>query len=165
VADRENVRSYAVLDIDGVLADVRHRLHHLERSPKDWKSFFAAAPLDPVLDEGMRLAWRLATLYDIVYLTGRPERCRTATADWLLRNELPRGHQLLMRRDDDYRPGRITKTELLRGLAAVKPVHVLVDDDPTVVQAARQAGFDVIHAEWMGREPTLVEAQETDGRT
>ena len=51
------------------------------------------------------LAWRLATLYDIVYLTGRPERCRTATADWLLRNELPRSSLLLMRRGCNLRVG------------------------------------------------------------
>ena len=44
----------AVFDIDGVLADVRHRLHHVERSPKNWDGFFAEmvddAPLEPPLD-------------------------------------------------------------------------------------------------------------------
>ena len=34
----------AVLDIDGVLADVSHRLGHVQRRPKDWDAFFAAAP-------------------------------------------------------------------------------------------------------------------------
>jgi len=41
-----------VFDIDGVLADVGHRLAYVERRPKDWKAFFAAAPLDPPLREG-----------------------------------------------------------------------------------------------------------------
>jgi hypothetical protein len=37
-------RPLAVFDLDGVLADVRHRLHFLDRRPKDWDGFFAAAP-------------------------------------------------------------------------------------------------------------------------
>ncbi len=39
--------SVAVFDIDGVLADVRHRLHHVAARPKDWDAFFGAAPQDP----------------------------------------------------------------------------------------------------------------------
>jgi len=31
------------VSIDGVLADVHHRLHHIARRPKDWPAFFAAA--------------------------------------------------------------------------------------------------------------------------
>lgn len=30
----------AVFDIDGVLADVRHRLPHVQGRPKDWDAFF-----------------------------------------------------------------------------------------------------------------------------
>ena len=37
----------AVIDIDGVLADVGHRLHHIQGRPKDWAAFFAAAGDDP----------------------------------------------------------------------------------------------------------------------
>ncbi len=76
-------RPIAVLDIDGVLADVRHRLHHLERRPKDWAAFFAAAPRDPLLPEGAAVAAQLAPDHDVVYLTGRPERCRRDTLAWL----------------------------------------------------------------------------------
>ena len=36
-------RPLAIVDIDGVVADVRHRLHHLDRRPKNWSAFFAAA--------------------------------------------------------------------------------------------------------------------------
>ncbi len=43
----------AVFDMDGVVADVRHRLHHLRR--QNWSRFFAAADADPLLAEGA--AW------------------------------------------------------------------------------------------------------------
>jgi hypothetical protein len=164
VSDPELVRPFAVLDIDGVLADVRHRLHHLEQHPKEWPAFFAGAPQDPVLDEGVRLARELAEDSEIIYLTGRPERYRGPTADWLQRNELPAG-QLLMRGDDDFRPGRVTKTEFLIELSTARPVRLLIDDDPTVIAAASKAGFSVLHADWMGQAPKLIEAQERDGRT
>ena len=42
----------AVFDIDGVLADVRHRLHHLQARPQRWEAFFLAADRDPLLEEG-----------------------------------------------------------------------------------------------------------------
>jgi hypothetical protein len=60
----------AVFDIDGVVADVRHRLHHLDR-PKSWPAFFAAADQDTVLPEGARLVADLAREHEIVWLTGR----------------------------------------------------------------------------------------------
>ena len=49
----ERSRPLAVVDIDGVLADVGHRLHFLDRRPKDWKGFFAAARTDPPHPEGI----------------------------------------------------------------------------------------------------------------
>jgi hypothetical protein len=162
VPDQE--RPYAVLDIDGVLADVRHRLPHLERRPKDWDAFFDAASGDPPLDEGLAVARTLADGHEIVYLTGRPERCRADTERWLRTHGLPAG-QVVMRRRGDYRPARTVKVALLRRFAQERPVAVLVDDDESVVQAARHAGFEVLHADWMGREPTLFDAQEREGRT
>lgn len=155
---------FAVLDVDGVLADVRHRLPHLERRPKDWEAFFAAAPADPPLAEGVELARRLSAAYRLVYLTGRPARLRRPTADWLTHHGLPEG-RLLMRAHRDFRPARVTKLEFLRTLLREAPVHLVVDDDPDVVDAVRRAGFDVLLADWVERRPALHRAQERDGRT
>jgi hypothetical protein len=159
---------YAVLDIDGVLADVRHRLHHLQRRPKDWVAFFDAAPDDPVLGEGLSLARQLAADHEVLYLTGRPERCRNDTAAWLSDHGFPAGH-LLMRDDRDRRPARFTKVERLRRLQAERGVALLVDDDDRVVAAAEAAGFAVRHARWMTEPPdqqqALFDAQEVEGRT
>ncbi|CAA9341943.1 MAG: hypothetical protein, SCM10.04c [uncultured Nocardioidaceae bacterium] len=160
-------RPLAVIDIDGVLADVRHRLHHVVARPKDWDAFFAAAPDDPVLETGLETARRLAEVCDLVYLSGRPERCRRDTLEWFTRHHLPAG-ELLLRRPDDRRPSRIMKVEVLDRLSQDASVTVLVDDDPLVCQAAREAGYDVLPAHWMGEsaeQETLISAQEVDGRT
>ncbi len=154
----------AVVDIDGVLADVRHRLHHVAARPKDWRAFFAAAPDDPLLEEGARVARALARVHDVAYLSGRPESCRADTLAWLVRHDLPDG-ELSLRPGDDRRPGRFYKLDALRRLARTRTIAVLVDDDPLVCDAARVAGFDVLPATWMGEQPDLLEAQELDGET
>ena len=157
-------RPIAVIDIDGVVADVRHRLRFLERRPKDWGGFFGAAPQDPVLEVGRETVLRLAEVCDIVYLSGRPEHCRDDTEEWFARHGLPVG-RLMLRRGGDFRPAKDVKVEVLRRLARQAPVTVLVDDDSAVLDAARSAGFDVLPATWMGSAPALHEAQEEDGRT
>ena len=160
-------RPIAVVDIDGVLADVRHRLAHLRKRPKDWAAFFAAAPADPVLDEGVAVARRLGEQHDLVYLSGRPERCRDDTLRWLAAAGVPTG-SLLLRADGDRRPARLVKVEILRELARQRTVAILVDDDQAVGEAARAAGFAVFPATWMPREDIpaeLFSAQEVDGRT
>lgn len=164
--------SAAVFDIDGVLADVRHRLHHVASRPKDWDAFFGAAPRDPALPQGQAaVAAAAAAGHIVVYLTGRPERCRTATVHWLALNSLPAG-PLHMRRDSDRRPARITKVAALRRLAGGMRIAAFIDDDPAVVEAVRRAGFPAVHASWMDRDATaqalravLCEIQEVEGRT
>ena len=155
----------AVIDLDGVLADVRHRLHFLENSPKDWDGFFAGIPDDPVLPEGRAVVDRLAADHDVVYLTGRPESTRPQTEAWLEQHRLPRA-RLIMRRARDRRPARVTKPALLRDLVAEGGrVEVVVDDDPQVCDALERAGWAVLRADWMSPSETLEQAQEQSGGT
>lgn len=159
---------FAAVDLDGVVADVRHRLRHVSGTRKDWDAFFGAAPDDPLLPEGAAVVARLRQDHEIVWLTGRPERCRADTLAWLADHGLPDG-RLVMRQEGDRRPARVTKVQLLRRLAEEGRVDVLVDDDAQVVRAARAAGFEVLHATWMGadvdQQLTLADAQEGRART
>jgi hypothetical protein len=159
---------WAVLDLDGTVADVRHRLHHLNSRPKNWEAFFRAATKDPLLPEGAAVAHRLAEDHRVAYLSGRPERCRRDTQAWLEQYGLPAG-PLYLRRDDDRRPSWMGKLSQLRRLAADGGVDVLVDDDTVVIGKAREAGFPVLVADWMPRDgqddQTLFDAQHTDGRS
>ncbi|MFJ3639552.1 hypothetical protein ACIPRD_07355 [Streptomyces sp. NPDC090108] len=157
-------RPVAVFDLDNTLADTGHRQHHLQRRPRDWGAFFAAASEDPPLAEGVALLLDTARDCEIVYLTGRPERCRRDTLDWLAAHGLP-GGDLHMRRDGDRRPARSTKLEILRRLARDREVRVLIDDDMLVCDDAERAGFAVVRAGWAGRSAVLEDAQEREGRT
>ncbi len=155
----------AVFDIDGVVADVRHRLHHLERRPQRWGAFFSAADRDELLAEGAAAVQAQQSAgHDIVWLTGRPEWLRSVTTDWLSEQGLPTA-ALFMRPDHDYRPARLFKVETLRSFEQVAELVVFVDDDPDVVVAARAAGFPVTLAAWVPHSKTLNAAQEQAGRT
>jgi phosphoglycolate phosphatase-like HAD superfamily hydrolase len=157
-------RPLAVFDVDGVLADVRHRLHHLEGRPKNWGAFFRDAVNDPPLTEGIALCQESAKDCEVVYVTGRPEHCRRDTLDWFARHDLPEG-RLSMRSDGDRRPARMAKPQLLRRLARNRTVAVVVDDDEQVCDAYEQAGWRVLRARWMETAPVLERAQEEEGRT
>ena len=160
----ETARPLAVIDLDGVVADVRHRLHHISGSRKNWSAFFAEVGDDDVLAEGRAVLERLASDHEIVYLTGRPERTRPATQAWLARHQLPPG-RVVMRADDDRRPARLLKPQLLRSLARGRRVAVVVDDDEAVCAALTKAGWSVLRADWMPAAAPLHTAQEAEGRT
>lgn len=159
-----DLRPLAVFDIDGVLADVRHRLRHVEHSPKDWVAFFAAAVNDPLLEQGALLCRESARDCEVVYVTGRPETCRADTVAWLAAHQLPEG-RLSMRAARDRRPARQAKLELLSRLARDRVVAVVVDDDGQVCDAYEGAGWPVLRATWMTAPDALTQAQETEGRT
>ena len=157
-------RPLAVVDIDGVVADVRHRLHFIEGKPRQWDRFFAAADQAPPLPEGVALVRELAADHDVLWLTGRPERSRRATRAWLAAQGLPTEPQV-MRPNRDFRPARVTKRDELRKLRAEREFAVVVDDDPQVVELLAADGFPARLADWMPRTAPLHDAQESDGRT
>lgn len=158
-----------VLDLDGVLADTRHRMRHLRRRPKNWDAFFAEATQDPVHLEGLALAREAAERGSVVvYLSGRPERTRADTLAWLSDAGAPEG-DVVLRPEGDRRPARVVKIAALRRLATRLRLDVLVDDDPEVVSAVRSARpplvAQVLLADWQPRDADLHRAQEREGRT
>jgi phosphoglycolate phosphatase-like HAD superfamily hydrolase len=161
-------RPLAIVDIDGVIADVRHRVHFVEQRPKDWKRFFAAAIDDEPHVEGLAVVERLVQDHEVVFLTGRPEHLRDDTMAWLRKHGLD-GHRLVMRGEGDRGPSARVKVRLLRRLAGRRRVGIVVDDDADVIAEMQRAGYTTLHATWENRtadeQQSLHEAQEVDGRT
>lgn len=161
-------RSLVIVDVDGVLADVSHRQHHLEAPRRDWSAFFAAAADDSLITAGAQAVLDAAARgQTVAYLTGRPERLRSVTESWLSGHGLPVDSELLvMRPDRDRRPARLFKVGAVRLLAATHPIHAVWDDDPQVVDAVRSAGFPAELVAWATpRAGAVTEAQETFGIT
>jgi predicted secreted acid phosphatase len=130
-----------IFDIDGTIADLTHRLPHIQSTPKDWRSFFAACPDDTPIPHIIELAQDLASAGGtIVYVSGRSDECRAATEDWLKRHGLPAG-KVYMRSEGDHRGDDRVKAELLAELLShgYRPVMAF-DDRNRVVQTWRTNG-------------------------
>lgn len=139
-----------ICDIDGTLADLSHRLHHIRPGPgqrKNWAAFFDEVIYDlPIEDNKLILeALLLGVKGRVVYVSGRMERCRAATERWLDNHGLPVG-PVFMRANGDYRPDYTVKEEILDRHLKLTPADVLcvLDDRDQVVDMWRTRGFRVL---------------------
>lgn len=123
-----------ILDIDGTLADISHREHFIAEEPKDWDSFFDEDLV--VVDEPLEVAQEgLLKIIDkaseIYFITGRPERLRSITTNWLAHNFgiAPTTDMLLMREEGDTRPSDQFKKEVLLDKFDDEDDLVFIDDE------------------------------------
>jgi phosphoglycolate phosphatase-like HAD superfamily hydrolase len=136
-----------LFDIDGTLADLSHRLPHIQKTPKDWDAFFDACEHDAPIPHMLGVANTLAVDRSVVFVSGRAERCRAATMAWL-KKHLPLleweddARELYMRKDGDHRPDNEVKLELLEKIRAdgYEPIMAF-DDRDQVVKMWRGAGI------------------------
>ena len=138
-------------DLDGVLADNRHRLHFITPPEHDWEAFYAAmgddtiiSPVAHLLDAMRHYDRPLVDETRVIFVTGRPERYRLQTVDWLTRHAVERERDyetMLMRPDDDpHRPAADLKRDFLAQVGGPGVVLLAIDDDPRVVTMYRKAG-------------------------
>ncbi len=132
-----------IVDIDGTIADCRHRRHFVTDGNHDWKSFFESmtedAPIEPIIDMVQKLFFEGDNR--IILVTGRPENYRFHTEEWLDKNEFQR-HKIYMRKEGDYRPDYIIKEEILAEIRADGHNPTLViDDRQDVVDMWRRNGI------------------------
>lgn len=132
----------AIVDIDGTLADCHHRRHHVEKTPKDWDSFFDHKLImrDKLIKPVWEVVMALHERFPILYCSGRRENERSITEKWLYKHGLwnhPR--KLYMRQDGDRRSDVEVKRELLAQIRkdCYEPIVVL-DDRQSVVDMWRE---------------------------
>ena len=129
-----------IFDIDGTLADVSERIHHLRRKPKDWDAFFAGMAQDKTIQSMVRLCNLLyAAGVTIILCSGRNEKHRQETVAWLAEKGV-NYHKLLLRKDGDRRSDVIAKRELLAGIDK-RHVLFVVEDRSRVVEMWRAQGL------------------------
>jgi hypothetical protein len=141
-------------DIDGTLANIEHRLDYVRSKPKNWKAFDAGIPNDKVNEPVANIFWSLLdTDNTIVLASGRNERSRQATEDWLFDNFLFGYEKLYMRKADDFRGDDIVKQEILDQIIADygKKPDMVFDDRKRVVRMWRDNGIFVFNV-YQGEE-------------
>lgn len=131
-----------VFDIDGTLACAEHRLHHIQKAPKDWDGFFADMHLDQPHAHIVELALHLQKHAPLVFCSGRPARWELVTRAWLAAQGFRYNDPLFMRSTGDRRDDDIVKCELLDQIIqrGYQPIMAF-DDRNRVVAMWRSRGI------------------------
>lgn len=138
-------RKVILCDIDGTLADLKHRLHHISGGNRDWDAFFSGVSQDGFRED----VWDrvVADAEDngaqIIFLSGRSDVCRDDTENWLWGNtgEMP---VVLMRREYDRRPDTEVKRDIFDWHFKGYDVVRVYDDRPCMVRMWRDMGLNVV---------------------
>lgn len=134
------MKNTIVIDLDGTLCNTTHRDHLIQES---WDAFHAELHNDTVYEETSTLI-RLFSFagYEIILLTGRMEKFRKATEEWLVDHGIyDYVDHLVMRGNDDYRRAFEIKCEFLETIK--DNVLIMLDDNDKVVEHARNLGIRV----------------------
>lgn len=136
-------RPILICDIDGVIADLSHRLHHIEEKPANWDGFFEDCDGDLPMEATIEFLRLIDDTFEIAYLTGRPKRVREKTIAWFRRNSVPWDDRMLlaMRADLDHRQDWIVKWELFDYWVDKERVRAIIEDRDQVVQMWRDKGY------------------------
>ena len=123
-------------DLDGTLADIRHRVRWAQT--QDWDRFHKEARHDPVIEPVARLIRSLERDdWQIILMTGRSESMREATVNWLLLANVPYD-QLRMRPEGNTDHDADLK---LRWAQDYMSLQLVLEDRDKVVAAWRAAGY------------------------
>jgi FMN phosphatase YigB (HAD superfamily) len=123
---------FVIFDLDGTLANIEHRLHHINKSQgkkPDWDSFHKACINDMPIWETIRVLNALhAVGHYIEIWSGRSDMVREETETWLANHGI-QYHKLMMRFHGDYTPDHELKRSWLRLVRANNQYPQLVFDD------------------------------------
>lgn len=136
-------KKFILFDIDGTLADNSHRQHFLMSSPKRWDEFFESMDDDRPNTAMLALYNTLykSGSYEIILITARPEKYRSATESWLSNHDI-KWKTLVMRRDGDFRRDADAKREMLSGITqSLDEIEFVVDDRAQTVFMWRSLGL------------------------
>jgi phosphatidate phosphatase APP1 len=131
-----------IVDIDGTLADISHRKHHVAGRRKRWGKFFREMDKDLPIPEVAAKVRQLSQDHTIILVSGRPEDYREVTEEWLRRHKIPY-QQLFLRRSGDFRADDIVKQEILDRHLRKEDIKLVIDDRPRVIRMWRANGLEV----------------------
>lgn len=138
------MKRHIIIDLDGTLCNSAHR-EELARN-REWEAFHDLLIHDQPHDDVVEFMRAADDLNKMIALTGRPEKYRNLTLEWLNKNELNLFEQLIMRPDDDWRSDHVLKPEMLFTYfgskeKALESVLVILEDRDRLVEEWRNLGF------------------------
>ena len=135
-----------ICDIDGTVADNKHRVHLLEQNKYDeyYSLTLSDPPILPVIKTIQSLRFS-DDLTDMWFFSGRREDCKVDTLSWLRAHVgwwVPE-HELVMRKRNDFRDDLEVKQEMLDNMLDIDRQRLVAvfDDRQRVVDMWRRNGI------------------------
>ena len=138
-----------ICDLDGTLYDSSGRKHYVSGKEKNYHKFHEASSFDLPHRWCVEILTRFQNDHEILYVSGREDRYRDLTLDWLYKFSLTppgRVEHLYMRKSGDYRKDCVVKKEIYEAEIKGKyDVLFVLDDRKQVVDMWRAEGLTVLH--------------------
>jgi phosphoglycolate phosphatase-like HAD superfamily hydrolase len=133
------VRDIIVVDLDGTLCNCEHRVH-LAREKK-WDEFHSLLSRDKInVGAAAAIIALAAAKLNPIIVTGRPEKFKEQTVEWLQRYHVAWFFsQIIMRPDNDFSPDAELKLRLVEPFK--DQILLALEDRDRVVSAFRKAGI------------------------
>lgn len=131
-----------IFDLDSTLSDANWRKHHLLGEVEDWDGWYTDIDKDPPNHEIIQFTKMARILGITVFIcTGRLEKVRKESEQWLFDNGVTYDH-LYMRKSDDFREDPVIKKEMLDAIInnGYAPTIAFEDRD-SVVKMWRENGL------------------------
>lgn len=140
-----------IFDIDGTLADLSHRVHHVQGGRKNWPAFMAGIPHDTPMEQTVFLnqliVYATGRAMPTFIASGRSDDERADTVAWLEKHHISY-ERLFMRKSKDYRADHIVKKEILEEIRSLGYEPWLIfDDRQQVVDMWRSEGLFVLQCD------------------
>ncbi len=148
----QNNTPYMICDLDGTISDCTHRLHFINTTPKNWKSFLTLSEIDPpipTISEYVRMIH--ASGLRIIYLTARNHEYYDHSYRWLKKHDYPcvDMQEIFMRGLKDHRADVIVKEQIYQEqmLPRFGPAIAGIDDKKSIVDMWNNSGIVGLHVD------------------
>lgn len=132
-----------LVDIDHTLSDAAWR-DGMERGGKEgWEEYYKAGDKDEPHGKMVDFINSLHDFgYNIVAVTGRPEKWRSATTNWLVRHGVM-VDEILMRPENNFKTSPLVKIELVRERfsSLKREVLLIIDDREDIINMFKANGI------------------------
>lgn len=136
----------ALVDIDHTVRNAFPRDNMID-AETNWDDYHAAGAADKSIETVCNMVRALhASNWLIIGVTAIPDKFRGITNKWLVENNVP-FDELLMRKDEDFRPAPEIKMQLVKerfGERMKNEVTVVFDDREDVVEAFASEGLTAV---------------------
>jgi len=147
----KSIGPYIVFDIDGTLANIKHRLHNIQDGNKNWEKFNSECHKDEpnkhIIEINKLMCDRNNPKhYPAIIVTGREETYAAETREWLQNHGITWTY-LFMRPTKDYRSDVEIKREIIEKYIQPAEILFVLDDREKVVDLWRSMGYKCLQVQ------------------